>query len=47
MSILRGDACGIELQETLFELKGKNMSHAYLITDVKQDLTGSGSAPLR
>ena len=41
---IEGGRCGIELQETLFDLKGKNLSHAYLITDVKQDLTGSGSA---
>jgi hypothetical protein len=41
---IEGGRCGIELQETLFDLKGKNLSYAYLITDVKQDLTGSGSA---
>jgi hypothetical protein len=41
---IEGGRCGIELQETLFDLKGKNLSLAYLITDVKQDLTGSGSA---
>lgn len=41
---IEGGRSGIELQETLFDLKGKDMSHAYLITDVKQDLTGSGSA---
>ena len=41
---IEGGRCGIELQETLFDLKGKNLSHAYLITDVKQDLTGSGSS---
>ena len=41
---IEGGRRGIELQETLFELKGKNLSHAYLITDVKQYLTGSGSA---
>lgn len=41
---IEGGRCGIELQETLFDLKGKNLSHAYLVTDVKQDLTGSGSA---
>lgn len=41
---IEGGRCGIELQETLFKLKDKNPSHAYLITDVKQDLTGSGSA---
>jgi hypothetical protein len=40
---IEGGRCGIELQETLFDLKGKNLSLAYLITDVKQDLTGSGS----
>ena len=44
---IEGGRCGIELQETLFDLKGKNLSHAYLITDVKQDLTGSGSACLK
>jgi hypothetical protein len=41
---IEGGRCGIELQETLFDLKGKDLSHAYLITAVKQDLTGSGSA---
>ena len=41
---IEGGRCGIELQETLFDLKDKNLSHAYLVTDVKQDLTGSGSA---
>ncbi|CAN5385848.1 hypothetical protein BH18THE2_BH18THE2_24460 [soil metagenome] len=41
---IEGGRCGIELQDTLFDLKDKNLSHAYLITDVKQDLTGSGSA---
>jgi hypothetical protein len=40
---IEGGRCGIELQETLFDLKGKNLSLAYLITDVKQDLTGPGS----
>ena len=40
---IEGGRCGIELQETLFDLKDKKLSHAYLITDVKQDLTGSGS----
>ena len=41
---IEGGRCGIELQETLFDLKDKNLSHAFLITDVKQDLTDSGSA---
>jgi hypothetical protein len=41
---IEGGRCGIELQDTLFDLKDKNLSHAYLITDVRQDLTGSGSA---
>ncbi|MGI8831361.1 MAG: hypothetical protein ACR2IS_01845 [Nitrososphaeraceae archaeon] len=40
---IEGGRCGIELQDTLFDLKDKNLSHAYLITDVKQDLTGAGS----
>jgi hypothetical protein len=40
---IEGGRCGIELQETLFDLKGKDLSYAYLITAVKQDLTGSGS----
>jgi hypothetical protein len=40
---IEGGRCGIELQETLFDLKGKNLSHAYLVTEVKQELNGSGT----
>jgi hypothetical protein len=40
---IEGGRCGIELQETLFDLKGKNLSHAYLVTEVKQELSGSGT----
>ena len=38
---VEGGRCGIELQETLFDLKGKNLGHAYLVTNVKQDLTNT------
>jgi hypothetical protein len=41
---IEGGRCGIELQETLINLKGKNLSIAYLVTDVKQDLTASTNA---
>lgn len=40
---IEGGRCGIELQETLFDLKGKNLSHAYLVTEVKQELGDSGT----
>ena len=40
---IEGGRCGIELQETLFDLRGKNLTHAYLITEVKQELSGSGA----
>jgi hypothetical protein len=35
---IEGGRCGIELQETLFDLKGKNLGHAYLMANVEQDL---------
>jgi len=38
---IEGGRSGIELQETLFDLKGKNLGHAYLMTNVKQDLTNA------
>jgi hypothetical protein len=38
---IEGGRSGIELQETLFDLKGKNLGHVYLITNVKQDLTNT------
>jgi hypothetical protein len=41
---VEGGRCGIELQETLFDLKGKNLGHAYLVTNVKQDLTNTTTA---
>jgi hypothetical protein len=41
---IEGGRCGIELQETLFDLKGKNWGHAYLMTNVKQDLDGTTTA---
>lgn len=41
---IEGGRCGIELQETLFDLKGKNLGHAYLMTNVKQDLDGPTAA---
>ncbi|MDQ3840606.1 MAG: hypothetical protein M3297_15210 [Thermoproteota archaeon] len=40
---IEGGRCGIELQETLFDLNGKKLSHAYLITEVKQELSSSGN----
>jgi hypothetical protein len=40
---IEGARCGIELQETLFDLKGKKLSHAYLVTEVKQELSSSGT----
>lgn len=40
---IEGGRCGIELQETLFDLKGKKLSHAYLVTEVKQELGDSGA----
>jgi hypothetical protein len=40
---IEGGRCGIELQDTLFDLKGKNLSHAYLVTEVKQVLGDSGT----
>jgi hypothetical protein len=42
---IEGGRCGIELQETLFDLKGKNLGHAYLMTNVKQDLEDTTAAP--
>jgi hypothetical protein len=41
---IEGGRCGIELQETLFDLKGRNLGHAYLVTNVKQDLTNTTTA---
>ena len=38
---IEGGRNGIELQETLFELRGKKLSHAYVVTHVKQSL-GNG-----
>ena len=40
---IEGGRSGIELQETLFDLGGKKLTHAYLITEVKQELSGSGA----
>ena len=41
---IEGGRCGIELQETLLDLKGKNLGHAYLMTNVKQDLDDTTAA---
>ena len=38
---IEGGRLGIDLQETLFALKGGKLTHAYLITNVKQDVTDS------
>jgi hypothetical protein len=38
---IEGGRNGIELQETLFDLKGKKLSHAYVVTHVKQSLGDS------
>ena len=40
---IEGGRCGIELQETLFDLKGKKLSHAFLVTEVKQELSDSAA----
>ena len=44
---IEGGRSGIELQETLFDLKGKNLGHAYLMTNVKQDLNNSAAVSKR
>lgn len=44
---IEGGRCGIELQETLFDLKGKNLDHVYLMTNVKQDLTNTADISKR
>jgi hypothetical protein len=41
---IEGGRFGIELQETLFDVKGKNLGHAYLMTAVKQDLDDAAAA---
>jgi hypothetical protein len=41
---IEGGRSGIELQETLFNLKGKNLGHAYVMTNVKQDLDDTPAA---
>jgi hypothetical protein len=40
---IEGGRHGIELQESLFDLKGKKLTLAYLITEIKQGQPGSGS----
>jgi hypothetical protein len=40
---IEGGRNGIELQETLFDLKGKKLSHAYVVTHVKQSLDDSSN----
>ena len=41
---IEGGRNGIELQETLFDLKGKKLSHAYVVTHVKQSLGDSANS---
>jgi hypothetical protein len=41
---IEGGRNGIELQETLFELKGRKLSHAYIVTYVKQSLDDSANS---
>ncbi len=38
---IEGGRLGIDLQETLLEPRGQKLTHAYLVTDVKQDATDS------
>lgn len=38
---IEGGRNGIELQDTLFDLRGRKLSHAYVVTHVKQSLDDS------
>jgi hypothetical protein len=41
---IEGGRNGIELQDTLFDLRGKKLSYAYVVTHVKQSLDDSANS---
>jgi hypothetical protein len=41
---IEGGRNGIELQNTLFDLRGKKLAHAYVVTHVKQSLGDSANS---